>query len=281
MNIKTNFHQSENKSKDLVKRINFYIEELVQETDAAQVSMAMIRYLDACSKFHHYSLFNVFLIMTQYPQATVVAGYRKWQSLNRQVRPGEHGIPILAPILLKKEDSREKPMQELIGFRVVHVFDISQTDGEPLPEPPEWKSPETNALLAQRLIEFAANKGIRVILKKLAGEIQGISHGGIIELSPTAGTATLIHEIAHEMLHHKEGVAISRELKEMEAEAVAYVVTKHFGLNADASPNYVALHGNTSQSILNHLERIRDTSIEIIDSVDRDFTTKIVDSSFL
>ena len=87
--------------------------------------------------------------------------------------------------------------------------------------------------------------------------------GGTIILSPRAGTKTLIHEIAHELLHHNETIPLLHSEKELEAEAVSYVVGKHFGLDGLSSPNYVALHGANAEMIIEHLERIRNTAKEI------------------
>jgi hypothetical protein len=156
----------------------------------------------------------------------------------------------------------------LVGFKTVFVFDISQTDGEPLPEPPDWKSPEQNAILTERLMDFTESRGILVQVKELQGETQGVSMGGTIILCPKAGTKTLIHEIAHELLHHKEGIIISPTERELEAEAVSYVVGKHFGLDGLASPNYVALHGANAEMIMEHLERIRNIAKEIIQALE-------------
>lgn len=249
----------------LLSMITAHIEELAQATDAARVSEEMLRYLDACSKFHKYSQCNMWLIMITKPNATAVAGYRKWQSLNRYVKKGEHGIPILAPMLVKRNVDINA-QEEIVGFKVVYVFDVSQTLGKPLPPPPDWKSPEKNKELAERLIQYANNLGISVIEKELQGEVQGVSKGGSIELSTKAGTLTLIHEIAHELLHHRDDHLVSKVARELEAEAVAFVVARHFGLDGMSSPNYIALYRADSKCIFEHLECIRSTAGRIISS---------------
>jgi len=254
-------------SHELAEQINDHIEELAKATDAARVSAEMTRYLETCARFHQYSWHNIWLILIQCPHATQVAGFRKWRSMNRFVSKGEKGIPILAPILIKEEQPDGEDRQFLRGFKVVYVFDISQTDGEPLPEPPNWKSPEKNEVLAERLIDFAREKGITVTEKVLAGETQGVSKVGVIEVDPTAGTKTLIHEIAHEMIHKDSNALLERSIKELEAEAVAFVVGKHFGLEATGSPNYIALHGLDATTIMAHLEGIRNTATLIIQAV--------------
>lgn len=267
-------------SQKLTAQITKHIEELAEATDAARISSEMQRYLELCAKFHSYSWCNTWLIMMTYPNATHVAGFRKWQSMGRFVRKGERGIPILAPIMIKEKNENsqhikttedKKPRRSLCGFKVVFVFDVSQTDGEPLPEPPDWTSPEKNLELQERLMAFAQERGITVTEKILTGEVQGVSRGGSIELSPSAGTATLIHEIAHELLHkQEERWTMSREEKELEAESVAFVVAKHFGLEAATSAIYIAMWRGGKDAIPDHLERIHQTSKVIIESVSQD-----------
>ena len=254
-------------SSDLKARITERIQELAEATDAARMSEEMLNYLDMCAKFHKYSPQNVWLILMAYPHASVVAGFKKWRTMGRYVRKGECGISILAPILVKVNENDDEE-EKLVGFKVVYVFDVSQTEGEPLPRPPDWKSPEQNEELAIRLIKFADGKGIKVAVKELAGDIQGMSNGGAILVSPQAGTKTLIHEIAHELMHQDNDRPQDKAVLELEAESVAYVVAKHFGMDGLASPNYVALQGTDAEMILAHLERIRKTAREIITNID-------------
>ena len=123
-------------------------------------------------------------------------------------------------------------------------------------------------MLAECLISFAESKGIKVSVKELAGDIQGVSMGGSVFVSPQAGTKTLIHEIAHELMHQDENRPHDKTILELEAESVAYVVAKHFSLGGLASPNYVALHGADAETILAHLECVRETAVEIIFGID-------------
>ena len=255
-------------SQELSIKLTEHIEELAKATDAARMSETMLVYLEMCSRFHRYNPQNVLLIMIACPDATFVAGYKRWQEMGRYVRKGERGIPILAPVIVKVDDDGVVD-RKLIGFRVVYVFDQSQIDGEPLPEPPNWKSPEQNELLAEQLIHLANVKGIIVSVQNLPGDTQGVSTGGSILLSPSAGTKTLIHEIAHEMMHRDGDRQRNRPLLELEAESVAYVISRHFGLDNLASPNYVALHGATAEMIMQHLERIRDTAVSIINVIEQ------------
>ena len=265
MNIKT---KTQYGSSELKAKIMHHIQELAEATDAARMSEEMLFYLDMCARFHKYSPQNVWLIMMACPDASKVAGFKKWYTMGRYVRKGEGGIPILAPILATVENEDGKEDKKLVGFKVVYVFDISQTDGEPLPDPPSWKSPEQNAKLTECLIKFAERKGIKVSFKDLEGDIQGMSMGGTIHLSPEAGTKTIIHEIAHELMHQDEYHLLDKTILELEAESVAYVVAKHFGIDGLSSPNYVALHGADSERILDHLHRIRKFALMIINELE-------------
>jgi len=257
------------KSGDLTAKITKHIQDLAEATDRARISDAMTSFLDSCSRFHQYSYGNVLIIQMTRPDATRVAGYRQWPKFNRYVRKGEKGIGILAPLMFRVDpDDPENKSTELGGFKVVYVFDVSQTDGEPLPEPPEWKSPEKNARLNRKLTGFAIRHNIVVLEKEQPGEVQGRSLKGTVEIDPSAGTKTLVHEIAHELLHNADAPKLHVNIRELEAESVAYVVCKHFGLDGFSSPNYVALHGATSELILSHLDRIRSTAAMIIKAVE-------------
>ncbi len=264
------FTQTETRysSKELSAKITVHIQELADATETARLSEAMLEYLDMCARFHKYSPNNIFLIQMACPYATQVAGFKKWRSMGRYVRKGESGIPILAPMLVKAENEDGDEEEVLVGFKVVYVYDISQTEGKPLPEPPDWKSPEQNAILQKRLMQFAENRGIKVEIGALRGEAQGASFGGRVVISSEAGTKTLIHELAHELMHRDDNRPSDRAIIELEAESVAYIVTRHFGMNGIGSPNYLALYGASTDAILAHLERIRKIAVEIIHAVE-------------
>ena len=257
--------KSKSSASELNLKIQQHLEELARETDKARKSKEMLRYLDFCARFHQYSPGNIWLIMLTKPGATYVAGFHKWRSMGRWVNKGEHGIPILAPILIKEEDSLEA--RSLVGFKTVYVFDVSQTEGEPLPPTPDWKSPEKNLELNRRLIHFAESKGIKVSFKELPGDIQGVSKGGEIELDISAGTKTLVHEIAHELMHQDKDRLLSKTVKELEAESVAFVVSKHLGLESLNSPNYIALNDVSTEEMYAQMARIQSVSNEIITAI--------------
>lgn len=261
---------TENNSTELNSRISRFVESLIEATDKARASEALTAYLEAMSGFHGYSWNNTMLIWMHSPTATQVAGYKTWQQYGRQVRKGEKGIPILAPVTYQVKDSAGEPTGESkVFFKTVYVFDVAQTEGDPLPEPPNWKSPEQSEALQAKLLAFAAGRGITVVIQTNARGAQGVSLGGRIELAPEAGTKTLIHELAHELLHKTTvGALASRELKELQAESVAYVVAMHFGLEPDGSPNYLALWGAEAQDIRAHFATIQRCAAEIITAIE-------------
>jgi len=210
------------------------------------------RYLRAQAMFHGYSWGNVILILTQRPDATRVAGYRAWQRLDRHVRRGEHGIRILAPLVRRVpvEEGDDDPELEprLVGFRIVTVFDIAQTDGEPLPEPPVRRltnDSERGAWLRQRLLTIAETEGVVVERGAELGPALGMylprEHririaGG---LSSEQEAKTLVHELAHALLHRQNDTP--RELQEAEAEGTAFVVAAWAGISTEEySFGYIA-----------------------------------------
>lgn len=252
-------------TQDLKKKIDGYLETLMLETDEARRSEAMQKYLLFASKFHKYSPSNVLLIMLTKPNATNVAGFQTWKKMNRFVKKGERGIPIFAPMVYKENPDKEDSPKVLSGFRIVYVFDVSQTAGNPLPPIPDWKSPEKNEELKTKLIAFAMNNGIEVVFKDLPGEVQGVSKGGLIEIDSSAGTKTMIHELAHELLgHHQDFALTDKSVRELQAESVSYVVAKYFGIDELQSSNYLALHGVSQKSMIREFDVIQKCASSII-----------------
>jgi hypothetical protein len=254
---------------DLNAIIKEHLEDLAKATDKARVSDEMVRYLEFCAKFHQYSPSNIWLILMAKPDASHIAGYNAWKKVGRFVKRGEKGIAILAPMLYREDTDDEDSQKVLRGFRIVHVFDLAQTDGQPLPEAPNWKSPEKHNELQKKLIEFAVSNGIKVTIEPISGETQGISMGGRIILSPEAGTKTLIHELAHELLHQVENNVLSKAEKELEAESVAFVVCKYLGFKNLSSPNYLALHNLQGDMMFAHFQRISNLAHRLILAVDK------------
>jgi len=251
-------------SQDLQKKIAGYLETLALETDIARKSEEMQRYLEFVASFHQYSATNIFLILLNKPEATHVAGFQTWKKLGRFVKKGERGIPIFAPLIHKEDLDKDTSPKVLYGFRIVYVFDVSQTDGQPLPPVPDWKSPEKNAELNEKLIAYAERKGISVTFKNLPGEVQGVSMGGSIEISSSAGTKTIIHELAHELMHRGEDYSLESSVRETEAEAVAFVVCRYFGFEGLKCPNYLVLNWADKNMISRCIERIQICSEQLL-----------------
>ena len=202
------------------------------------------------SRFHHYSFRNTLLIMIQRPEAKQVAGFRAWQLLGRQVRKGEKAIWILAPVTRKVNedngsdgDAHDKT-RVLCGFRPAYVFDIAQTDGEPLPEVCSLLDGDDVAGVYERLVAVAHSIGFTVedavFDDSRNGDCTHDLHRIRVasERSAVQRIKTLAHEIAHAMLH---GEPHERARAEMEAESVAYVVCANLGITTDDySFGYVA-----------------------------------------
>jgi antirestriction protein ArdC len=172
-------------------------------------SDALKTYLSVMSRFHKYSWGNCLLIYSQRPDATHVAGFHAWLKLRRFVRKGEKGIVILAPMVgHKKSDDAltEDERTRLFGFRAAHVFDVSQTDGEPLPEFATVKGDPKD--YAERLVKFVASRCIALEFDSGIAPAKGLSSGGKITLLPDLPAAehfgTLVHEVAHELLHRDD-----------------------------------------------------------------------------
>jgi len=241
----------------------------------------LMEYLAAMGRFHEYSLGNALLLAVQRPDATHVAGYRTWQGLGRQVRQGEKGILIVAPIVKRGSrakggnesvESGETEEEKVVAFRGAHVFDVSQTEGRPLVEFAKVEGNPSHHL--QRLRALISGKGIDLAYSDSLGSADGLSCGGKILIRPGLGPAeefsVLVHELAHEMLHKQEqdGQRISRKVRESEAEAVAFVVSQAVGLECGtAARDYIRLYDGKKETLMASLERIQATAREIIGAI--------------
>ena len=233
-------------------RIETWFNELVEATDTAKKSALIQNYLSTAAKFHNYSFANQLLIMVQYPGAARVAGYKKWQELNRQVSKGETAIKIFAPLIRKTDDGED---DEVYGFHIVNVFDISQTAGEDLPPAPDYNSTEIDNALEVSLKHWMKSRNIPIDYQE-GHYAYGSTNGRKIVISNKTGTHTLLHEVAHVLLHFDETGKRPTEYKskgkakvESEAEATAHIVAKHFGLDdLDKSSNYIALIGSAKET---------------------------------
>lgn len=216
-------------------------------------SEALKEYLSAMGRFHRYSWNNVLLIHAQRTEATRVAGFHTWHDLGRSVKKGEKGIAILAPVIVKakdlspdgKEPAKANEAFRLSGFRTAYVFDVSQTEGKPLPEFAKTTGDPKD--YAEKLKALVAKQGIELTYDKSIAPAQGVSAGGKIrlqpDLSPAEEFSVLTHELAHEMLHHrKDTERLPTVVRETQAEAVAYVVSRGVGLETNtAAADYIKL----------------------------------------
>jgi len=232
---------------------------------------AVKTYLEAASKFHNYSLGNQLLIAYQRPDATRVAGFATWKSLRRFVKRGEKGIAILAPMKFKgaPKMNEDGTVEETgyLRFRSATVFDLSQTDGQPLPEIGTTKGDPGTYL--DRVKEYVASSGIVLEYTNDIRPALGTSSGGRIKiaqgLTPAEEFSALVHEVAHERLHHGSSRPTSKTVRETEAEATSFVVCKHVGLDTGtASHDYIALYNGDKEAFRNSLETIRNTAADII-----------------
>ena len=202
------------------------------------------RMLQVVSKFHRYSFNNHLMIFIQRPDATVVAGFNRWKSLGRHVKKGQKGIAIFAPCKYKtkiEDDSGdEKHVQQIRGFRVVHVFDISQTEGDNLPDldavRPKLLDGSAPEGIWEALAAHAGSLGYEVIRDQRGSENGYCDFSGKRiavrpDVSPAQAVKTLIHELGHALLH-AEAPVTSREIAEVEVESVAFVVCDALGLDS-------------------------------------------------
>ncbi|MBD3183750.1 ImmA/IrrE family metallo-endopeptidase, partial [Candidatus Poribacteria bacterium] len=239
------------------------LKELASETDKVKQSEFFRQYLNAISRFWKYSYHNQLLIVRQMPKATRVAGFRTWNSLNRRIRKGSKAIKILAPSIRKTKGIDPKTSKEVdkqeVYFFPVSVFDQSQTEGEPLPDINITVEGDDHQKFLNILLEFCEHKNIKVDFRNLGvNGLYGYSKGGQIAITNTESintqTNVLIHEIGHELLLHK-GSKLSKQHREIQAEGVSYVVTRHFGMQ-NKSFDYLALYHADYKKIMENLEAI-------------------------
>ncbi|GMU82456.1 MAG: hypothetical protein AMXMBFR47_23270 [Planctomycetota bacterium] len=240
-------------------------------------SDALRQYLAAMSRFHTYSWGNVLLILSQKPDATHVAGFQTWRTLGRFVRKGEHGIVIIAPMLITRKEEAAADgdeTQKLLRFKAVYVFDVSQTDGEPLPEFARVAGNPNGH--TDRLRALVAEKGIALEYAETLAGAMGRSHGGRIELlralAPAEEFSVLVHELAHELLHRTERRnSTTKTVRETEAEAVAFVVCQAIGLETGtAAADYIRLYNGDQATLAESLDSVQKTAAEILAAILRE-----------
>ena len=260
-------------------------------------------YLRTMAKFHNYSFNNTLLIAMQRPDATLVAGFQAWKNkFNRYVKKGEKGIQIIAPAPIKEVEEREKidkdtglavlnengePEMERMEyviprFRVTTVFDVSQTDGEPLPllEVNELTASVKDYALLTAAIEQVSPVPIR--FDEIEGEAKGYYSDIEKEICVQTGMGesqtikTMIHEVAHAMLHNSDlmeqrGEEKDRLTKETEAESIAFTVCSALGIDtSDYSFPYVAswASGKELKELKDSMDTIRLTAADFLEKLE-------------
>lgn len=280
------------KNELLKDKITGYVNKLASETDEKAASDEIRRYMSFFARFHQYSFYNRILIYIQRPDATKVASFNKWKEKNRVVNKGAKGILVFVPIFDKGKNPLLNPDAELTnpkGFTVGNVFDISDTsainpEGE-IPDEPKWWGDETPSETADNLFDYvrqaAVGEGLNITRDSSMRGEKGYSAGGHINISSdvegAAKVATLIHEYAHELMHHKESSKYyigdenirNKPLKELQAESVSYVVLTHYNIPASHNTTYLALWKASGQSIQENLRIISTVAEHIIRKIDR------------
>jgi antirestriction protein ArdC len=254
----------------LADRLNAAVEALT--TDVAWLSM-----LRTAARFHNYSINNVLLLWAQAEarqmELAAVAGYQRWLSLGRSVRKGERGLKIFAPCRYRLSaevaaelgpsayDNQGQPRMVIRGFRIEHVFDIAQTEGEPLTEPPgpQALTGAGPAGLWDAVSRIVTAKGYRIERRNPStlgafGSVHFEDHE--VRIRPDVDEAqackTLVHELGHiEAEHDTRCDEISRAQRETEAESIAYVIANAYGLNTEGySVPYVASWSNGDPEVI-------------------------------
>ena len=293
---------AENKNAQQVREITDKLEQGIKELFESE---RFKEYLRTMSKFYNYSFNNTLLIAMQKPEATYVAGYTSWQrNFDRQVMKGEKGIKILAPAPYKAQEEREKidpaTQKPVIGadgktvtetvevlrpaFKVVSVFDVSQTDGKELPDIIVDELKGTVENYEAFFDALRQESPVPISFEDIPGGAKGFfspveSRIAIQEgMSEIQTVKTAIHEIAHAKLHAvkpDEKAAPEdkkdRHTKEVEAESVAYTVCQRYGIEtSDYSFGYIAgwSSGKETKELKSSLDTIRKTAAEMIEGID-------------
>ncbi len=292
--------------KGMFEFISDTIEKLGDQVDEAAKSEFVKRFLAFSSKFHHYSFYNQMLIYIQNPQATYVNSEQRWLKLGRvidsskwKLGPREGGpITIVAPRKGKKKAEQpqqpaepdtimEPEEQSYVYFAPVRTWDISSTtvipgqeDKAKVFEPNDWKldtndNREEITVLANAALEYAKDQGIDVSYEELAAGKGGYSAGGKVVINNTYDGinkfSTLVHELAHETLHHNvkrdERMKTSAEQREHDAESTAYVVLQYYGFETKDAARYLALWKGDKESIRLRANHITKAAGEIIQGI--------------
>ena len=298
-------------NRERLQQITAGIEQGIKELFESEKYM---RYLSVMSRFHRYSVNNTMLIYMQKPDATLVAGYNKWKNqFERHVKRGEHGITIIAPTPFKKKIEEQKldpdtkaPMLDQDGkvimeereveipmFRPVKVFDVSQTDGKPLPELASTLSGSVQNYEAF-MEALRRSAPVPLSVEPMAANMDGYFSPDQQRIAIRTGMSEVqtvsaaVHEIAHSKLHNyaqvQEEAARAgdkeppkkkdRNTEEVEAESISYAVCQYFGIQTgENSFGYIAnwSQGKELPELRASLETINKAAGELIADIDRHY----------
>lgn len=278
------------KTQELIDSIERMIESIANSTDEAAKQAFIRNFFQFAGKFYNYSMHNQFLIWIQTRgRATHVAGAKQWeQKFGRSVRDWGSAISILMPITSEKDtmdpSTGELKTNKRVFFKTTKVYDVSAT--VPIPGHPsafepvsrkQWSvdsnedTDEINRLI-KATEDWAKDQGIEVSYEDLDDETGGYSAGGRIVINikfkGINRFSTLVHELAHEILHWKEKDSKStRPEKEIDAEPSAAIVLSHFGLETKDTPNYLALFGAKGDDVRARKTNLHKAAKEIINGI--------------
>ena len=308
MSAKEKFMAEKTPIKEQIKKLTDQIEAGIKALFQSGDLEKYQAYLRTMSHFHHYSVNNQMLIFSQCPHATLVAGYQKWQNqFSRHVLRGEKGISILAPTPYKIKVEKEKldpdtklPLLDADGntiteekevqipmFRPVKVFDVSQTDGKPLPERVQSPVAELTGNVEHYEAFMEALRRVSPVpieMKPLSNDLDGFFSPSKQSITLRAGMSEVqtvcaaVHEIAHSKLHDYAKQPNSQpkdsSTEEIEAESIAYTVCAYFGIETSANSfGYVATWSKDKdlKAFKESLDTIRKTSSDLISGVEQQF----------
>lgn len=280
--MNTPIELSSEKSSDKLKEITDRLEQGVTELFESE---RYKEYLRVMARFHNYSFNNTLLIAMQYPGATRLAGFQTWKKFGRHVKKGEKGIKVIAPTPFKKVIEKDGEELEVLvpRYKVVSTYDVSQTEGKPLPDiaTPLMGNVDSFDDIYAALEQVSP---VPITFEDISGSANGYYDPAEKRIAIREGMSeqqtikTLIHEISHAKLHDcdlstpkDERPKIDRLTMECQAESVAFTVCQHFGLDtSNYSFGYVAgwSSGKELKELRSSLEVIRNTAVEIIRSVD-------------
>ena len=294
-------------------KVKEYHKRLVEGVKKVLESESFAEFMRFSARFHRYSFVNTLLIWLQRPHATRVAGIKTWNSLGRYVKKGERGIVIFAPLIKREkkpvaellgnakadvrtvaraeaevekelaglngiEEQEVMEVERLVGFRAVHVWDIEQTEGKPLPEL-KTETPVMDGDPEVLFVRILKASTVPVEFRELKGKANGYYMARdrkiilAVGLKTEQKVKTLLHELAHHLIHSglsdAELAGIDRHTEEVIAEGAAFIASAHFGLDSSGySFPYVAAWGQDVERVLKTGKTMRMVAVRLIELVE-------------